>query len=139
MSEIPNVWRADSIKVGARSPNVILKAQAAYLQAIARGILRCEVLEDVKNDQTWLRLDVLAPAAGNVRRTLVRLSYGRDQPYPVRIDNISKTASDENEFLIYLREALGTSDVISVITALLALSNDASATPPPADTTSSSG
>ncbi|MFI5382384.1 MAG: hypothetical protein ACHRHE_24060 [Tepidisphaerales bacterium] len=125
-TQIPNLWPMDEIAVDVLSPLVILRAQATELERLTQGVLRAEVVSETEGDDPEFethRLDVIAPAVGNLRRTLATVSHAEDGAYPVSVHGEGK-ASSQIEFEVLLRRQLASSEVSSTIQSLLAKSNE---------------
>lgn len=130
--EIPNLWPLDALSLEVRSPLTVLRAQAARLTQMSKGVLRAEVKsvtqgEKAEDKQTYHLLDVTAPAAGNLRRTVVVVVHKEDGAYPARIVQAPdgrEYASSEAEFIQILSGVLNSSQTVSALQSLLARSNE---------------
>jgi hypothetical protein len=142
--EIPDLW-GDDFQVEVLSPILILRMQAEAIQKKTRGILLGEVSTRIAEpDETQLgyaidihNLDLIAPAI-NYRESILEVWHKVDRYYPIFIklpeeiewekpsikSSSSKRASSEEEYIHYLGVALQSSPSRSVISTLLAKSND---------------
>ena len=142
---IPNLWPAD-LAVGVVSPRALLKTQASNLSPMTKGLLDGEVLTAAGHSQVSHRLQLIAPALNGLRRTILTVSHGRDEPYPAWVDadcfkpdeeDIERqpdvewrpTAWTFEELLALVKKALESNHVRSAIQSLLALSSEPAAEP----------
>jgi hypothetical protein len=108
------------------------------LSHISGGVLRGEVTSlETKakrrdgSEQKRLHhfLNVIAPAAGNLRRRVVSIIHAQDGAYPVSVleinDNYNDEAASEDQFIQMLARVLTSSETISVLQSLIARSNEA--------------
>ena len=145
-SIIPNLWPND-IEVDVVPPVTILRAQASHLGPLTRGILEAEVTTVTANgDRLAHRLDLIAPALGDYRRTILTLTHNRDMFYPVTLEAecfrpkskgllgtpLSEVLTGEwrplvatqNELIDRTRQVLQSVEVRSLIQSLIARSKE---------------
>lgn len=93
--EIPNLWPLDAIKVDVRTPLDILRAQAGQLQQASQGLLESQVNTTETEKGVAHQFDIIAPALGNYRHTIMTVRHSGDMPYPVQIQSIADVSYEE--------------------------------------------
>jgi hypothetical protein len=129
-AHVKSLWPESALSVNVRTPVAVLREQARALTDITKGILVGDVSssESASKKTVLHNLDVIAPALGGFRRRLVTLSHHSDQVYPVSLsadmyiaESSPDTASLENTLALLF----GSKGVISMLTSLIAQSNEA--------------
>jgi hypothetical protein len=143
---IPNLW-SDDISVDVLSPLAILRAQAAQLGRMTKGLLKAEVATTTGTNK-WVQhqLDLMAPVLDYYRHRVLTARHHMDMVYPVTVDaecfndptgspelGSSREAPTEEEFIQLVRQALQSNEVKLVIQSLIARSNEFRGTPPLAE------
>ena len=135
-----DVWPND-IAVDVVPPAALLRIHAQRLGPLTQGILRSEVRTVNGPGKEYAhQLDVIAPALDNYRRTVLVLRHDSEY-YPVRVvsdgfmrvdrpsplptsEDTERIAGSQRELISYLREALRSTRMKSVIQTLIARSNE---------------
>jgi hypothetical protein len=133
-TEIPSLWPDSALQVDTLSPSTILRVQAAELSRLTRGILRGEVNKVLLDNVVEWQFDVVAPAAGNLRRRIATVHHELDGAYPVQlielraraleIDTERYEAASQEQFIKLLESWLKSTSVVSTVQSLLARSNE---------------
>jgi hypothetical protein len=148
-----NLWLSD-IRPDVLSPFAILELQAQALGPITKGLLLGEVhvSYDAGKENTYVSLDLIAPALHNYRRRILTAAYRTDMIYPVRVDadcfrpkgilafaqaavemmntgvaerkKRENEAASDQEFRCLVERVLGSDQVKSLAVSLIAQSND---------------
>src|SRR4051794_11804124 len=79
---LPDLW-SDDIKVDVLSPLVILRSQEGYLERKTQGLLQAKVATTRSGDWVQHQLDLIAPALGGYRRSLLTARHNAEMIYPV--------------------------------------------------------
>jgi len=130
-TDISNLWPLDAIHVDVRTPRDILLMQTGQLQQATKGLLESQVHTTEAKEGVSHRFDIIAPALGNYRHSVMTVKHSRDMPYPTTISSIADTLSErmstdinrqytEEDFIERVREILGSVQVVAVIQSLLA-------------------
>jgi len=122
---IPSLW-PDDIKTDVLTPLAILRTQANALRQATRGLLEARVNSLTEDDREVHQLDIVAPALDYEHRILT-VSHNKDLVYPAHVVlkglPIAEVANDD-QLMEKLREYLATIPVRSVISSLIARSNE---------------
>jgi hypothetical protein len=135
MSRIPSLW--PEIKVDTVTPVAILRVQAAELEKATRGILLAEVTTTASEKEETHQLVVIAPAL-NYQHELLVVSHRKGFVYPAtvawqqslglielrEVPSSGKLASNEMQLQRLIQEALSSEGVQSIISSLIARSNE---------------
>jgi len=135
-TEIPSLWPDNALQVDTLPPSTILRVQAAELGRLTKGVLRGEVNKVLLDGAVEWQFDVVAPAAGNLRRRIATVHHDVDSAYPVRLlelrpavlpalDRGRYEASSQEEFVQLLRSWLKSPAVVATVQSLIARSNEA--------------
>ena len=129
---IPSLWPED-IKPTVATPLAILRTQANALSQVTRGILQGRVTSVKAEARIEHQLSVLAPAL-DYEHQIASVAHGKDLPYPATVcadcyDRIPpatgyRDVSTDDEFKERLREVLTSAEVKSVVSSLIARSNE---------------
>ena len=128
---MPNLW-PENLSTDVLPPLAILRAQAGLLGKITKGILEAEVTSVAKDDVVRHQLDVIAPALDGYRHRLLVVEHESHLVYPAIIDpdsNEAEFAQTPQNFINRLQTLLNSGQVLSVITSLIARSNEVTANP----------
>ena len=148
-TEVPNLWPVQAIKVDVLTPLNILRVQAGHFQQASKGLLEAEVSTTTSEGVISHQMDIVAPALGNYRHTILTVRHSEDMPYPATIYPLGPrllngintgTASvvySEGEFITDVSSVLQSGTVIALIQSLLARSREATAPPTPEATSES--
>lgn len=146
-TQLRDVW-GDAINVDVLTPAAILNAQATLLKQKTQGIVIGEVTStENDNGVVTLAFDLRAPAAGNMRATVLYVRHAKSFVYPALVtaaelvardgryegnmqwgdekDEMSLLAPTDDEFFKLLTKALRSPSVMSRIQSLIARSNEA--------------
>ena len=132
-TEIPSLWSTEAVRVDVLSPAAILRKQAADLSRLSQGVLRGDVRRVEKENAVELHFDVIAPAAGDIRRRIATVVHEKNGAYPATLRELqfvngfeegAGTANSQREFVKMLSDWLNSGTIISVIHSLIAISND---------------
>jgi hypothetical protein len=129
---LPDLWPASIKQLDVRSPRLILKFYAEQLTRHTAGVVRGELSTvEIGSDVEHI-LDVIAPAAGGLRRRILSAQHDKNGAYPVWLfgaeseaESPSTEFDSESEFLSGLGKILASSSVVATIQSLVARSNDA--------------
>lgn len=123
--ERESLWPSDFGQGLVRPPVILLKEQARILTELTQSIVQGNVRTTEEEKQFFHYLSLVAPALGNYRYDLLRISHTIEL-YPVNLwyipDSSKKTANDEDELKVELRTMFNDERTRRVIGALLAQS-----------------
>lgn len=144
MSDVVTSYWPDDIAAKVLSPLAVLKIQAGTLSGKTHGILDAEVVSAVSPARTSHELQLVAPALGGERRTILTAGHATKEPYPVTVEaDVFKptpdpdsepdpyerdwrpVASTVQEFADLVKKVLQSNQVRSAIQSLIARSNEA--------------
>lgn len=132
---IPSLWPDNALQVDTLPPSTILRVQAVELGRLTKGILRGEVNRILVDDMVEWQFDVVAPAAGNLRRRIATVHHGADGMYPVQVVELRSAilpfldrgryeAASQEQFIELLRAWLKSPTVVATVQSLIARSNE---------------
>jgi hypothetical protein len=135
-TEIPSLWPDNALQIDTLSPSTILRVQATELGRLTKGILRGEVNKVLVDDAVEWQFDVVAPAAGNLRRRIATVHHGVDGAYPVQLVELGQSnllaaldrrheAASQEQFIQLLGSWLKSPAVVATVQSLIARSNEA--------------
>ncbi len=150
---IPNLWPGE-FKVDVQTPYTILRIQANLLGKMTSAILVGDVETERDEKAVQHRLVVVAPACNGYRHTLITARHDPHLPYPAEVraealaekvphdismnyppgvtgfDTTYPRAASDDEMRQLVERALHSDQTKAVILSLIAISNEAKASPP---------
>jgi hypothetical protein len=83
-NEVTKHW-PDVFSVKILSPVAILRMRAKELSAMTHGLLEGEVVSAVTPKRVAHELQLVAPALGGERRTILTVTHATNEPYPATV------------------------------------------------------
>lgn len=142
--EVTSYW-PDDFNVKVLSPLAVLRLQAGTLSAKTQGLLDAEVVTATTQTRTSHELQLVAPALGGERRTVLTVTHGASDPYPATLDaavfepdpnyhdpdaDWRPEASTVQEFKELVKNVLQSKPVRAAIQSLLARSEEVAVSAP---------
>lgn len=134
--EVKSYW-PDDFGVKVLTPVAVLRIQSEALSRATQGLLEAEVVSASSKNQVSHELQLVAPALGGERRTILTVTHGLKDPYPATLDaavfhsdeplqflDKSPVASTMQEFTALVREVLQSKQVRGAAQSLLARSQE---------------
>jgi hypothetical protein len=142
MSDDESSYWIDDVEVEVLSPLAILRIQAASLSKKTHGLLEAEVVTATTPKTAAHELQLIAPALGGERRTVLTVVHAVNEPYPATVeaavfepdagspdpnDDRRPTAPTVQEFKDLIKRAIQSKPVRAAARSLLARSEETSA------------
>jgi hypothetical protein len=136
--EVTSYW-PDDFDVKVLSPLAILRIQASALSAKTGGLLDAEVVTATSAKTASHELQLIAPALGGERRTVLTVTHAVNEPYPARLaaavfepdvdsydpnEDPRPEASTVQEFKDLVKQVLQSKQVRATMQSLLARSQE---------------
>lgn len=93
-NEVTGYW-PDDFNIKVLSPLAVLRIQANDLSVKTHGLLEAEVVSAVGPKLVSHELQLVAPALGGERRTVLTVKHGPNEPYPATLEAAVFTPTDE--------------------------------------------
>ena len=132
---VPDLWPDEVANVDMLTPLAILRIQAGQLQKKTKGLVEAEIDPEPDQEAEHYYFDIIAPALNRYRYRLLHVFHKRDQVYPVYVEDLTGRCATQEEFVRALSDIFSSSNTRSVISSIIAQSNEkrAQATQPKSD------
>jgi hypothetical protein len=136
MSEDVKSYWPDDFGVKVLTPVAVLRIQSEALSRATHGLLEADVVSASTKNQVSHELQLVAPALGGERRTVLTVTHQRNEPYPATLDapvfepadepdgDPRPVASTMQEFTALVKRVLQSKEVRAAAQSLLARSQE---------------